>query len=412
VHATPPAEPSEFNATHYPRDYSMGGGYRALYVVLGLVIALGSTLLMYFVALHGSGPHAGRLLASGLFLIFFLFGLYLMASAVRYHVTLDADSVEVTGAIRHRLVLRRDIKGIRRRIVRGSPASWIVVVNDGVGRNLQLSQSLKTDRDFTAWIRSFPDLDREAEEAAAREAAEAARILEARGVGVGAQRTLRQLATVLSTGSYALLFLLLLVPRWQPVLIWLAIAWPLVTIALVAYFQPLFRFGGSKGKALPDLSMGLFFPGLALTLLVLNALHTLHWWTPLIAAVSGSVILVGLAWWADPWLRRQRWAAPALGLLCCAYGYGAGLELDARLDASTPTFYPVRVLSMHINRGKSTSYHVEVSPWGPIEDADDITVPRNRYAGTRVGDTLCTSLHQGALAIPWYVLGDCPASER
>jgi hypothetical protein len=398
------------NPAHYPRTYTLSGGYRALSIGLGLVVAVGSLLLMDLVGLDGAGPTTVRLIVSGLFLAFLLLGVYLMASSFRYRVTLDTHSVEVSGVLRRRYVERRDIKGIRRRIVRNGPDSWTVVLNDGAGRSLQLTQSLKTDREFTDWIKSFRDLDRETEKASAQEAAEASRILEARGFGPAAQRSLRQLATFLGTGSYVLLFLLLLVPRWQSTLVWVAIGWPLVTIALVACFQPYFRLGGGKGNALPDLSTGLFFPGCALTLVALNAVHTVHWWTPLIVAVSGGVLLVGLAWWADPWLRRQRWTAPALALLCCAYGYGAGFEIDSRLDRSAPTFYPVQILSMHVSHGKSTNYHLEVSPWGPIRDADDITVARGRYARTRVGDTQCIALHRGAIGIPWYVLDDCPSS--
>jgi hypothetical protein len=403
---------SGFNPVHYPRSYRFTRWVQWVMALMGAGVTGGCLLLSVSILSGSDTPQGPKVLLATLLGAVSLLGLYLIVSAVRYQVTLDADAIEIAGAIRHRLILRRDIRGIRRRVAKNNTASWTVVVNDGAGRNLQLSRSLNTDREFFAWLKSFPDLDRETEDAAARELTDAIRVLEARGVGVGAQRWLRHFATALGAGSYALLFVLLLLPAWQTVLIWVAIAWPWVTLVLVARFQPFYRFGGGRGGQLPDLSMGLFFPGLALALVVLNALHAVHWWTPLIVAAMGSVLLVALAWWADPWLRRQRWTAPALALLCCAYGYGAGLELDALLDASAPTFYPVHVLSRHINRGRHTSYHLEVSSWGPISGTDDITVPRDRYARTRLGDTLCTALHRGALGIPWYTLTDCPASER
>jgi hypothetical protein len=88
-------------------------------------------------------------------------------------------------------------------------------------------------------------------------------------------------------------------------------------------------------------------------------------------------------------------------------GYGAGLEVNALLDQSTPISYPVAVLSKHVSRGRSTSYHFAPAPWGPYRTSEDVRVPGWRYRQTQVGDTVCVALRTGALWVAWYTVGSC-----
>jgi hypothetical protein len=398
---------SVLNPAHYPRSYRYVRWVQITMAGLGAILSCGSLLLASFVLSDADTPSGPRVLLLALLAGVLLLGAYFILSALRFRVTLDTDAIEVVGVLRHRHVPMRDIVGIRRRIVRDSPSSWIIVLTIGAGRNLQISEHLNTDRKFFAWMHSFPNLDREAEEASTAESAEAVRQFESRGYGAGMQKRLRHLATAMNVGSYVLLAALFLWPAQSVLLAWTAIAWPLATIALVARFKPFYRLGGDKVSPLPDLSMSLFIPGLGLMLAVLTTMQTVDWLAPLVSAALGSLMLTGTAAWVDPRLRRQRWAAPMLGVLCCAWGYGAGLEGNALLDRSAPSDYPVRVVSMHVDHGKHTSYHIVVPPWGPLTASDDITVSSARYASTSIGDTLCTSLHEGAFGILWYMLVDC-----
>jgi hypothetical protein len=121
----------------------------------------------------------------------------------------------------------------------------------------------------------------------------------------------------------------------------------------------------------------------------------------------GSVVLVGLAFWADPWLKKHHGIVALLLILCCAYGYGAGLQVNALLDRSAPQTYRVMVNSKYVSHGKSTSYHLKLAPWGPNEGEQNLMESKGLYMRIKPGDTVCMVLRSGALNVAWSELGSC-----
>jgi len=187
----------------------------------------------------------------------------------------------------------------------------------------------------------------------------------------------------------------------------MAIALPWIAVILVARFKPFYRFGGPNDSPLPDLSLPLFIPGLVLTLAAMVSISTVDWYAPLALSLLGALILTGVATLVDPWLRKHRATAILLILFCCGYGYGAGLEINALLDHSIPTSYPVTVLSKWVSHGKSTTHYVGIPAWGPRLTGEDVMISGSFFGNVRVGDTVCILLRPGALKVPWYVLTSC-----
>jgi hypothetical protein len=74
------------------------------------------------------------------------------------------------------------------------------------------------------------------------------------------------------------------------------------------------------------------------------------------------LVLMAAALLADPWLCSHRWTAALVAVLVGGYGYGAGLEVNALLDLSTPINYPVVGSSKRVSSGKSTNYHLGLAP--------------------------------------------------
>jgi hypothetical protein len=83
------------------------------------------------------------------------------------------------------------------------------------------------------------------------------------------------------------------------------------------------------------------------------------------------------------------------------------LQVNALLDQSTPQAFRVVVTAKHVNRGKSTTYHLKLAPWGPNVGGQDLMVPYSQYAGIKPGDTVCMLLRPGALRVAWSELGRC-----
>jgi hypothetical protein len=327
-----------------------------------------------------------------------------------YCVILSAGGIEVFDVLRRRRLERADIAG-RQRLVNQIGAGWTLVPKGGLGGKLQLSSFLKTDRDFSDWILSLPDLDEDKKAAAARELSEATDALKARGLDAKAIRRLRQLATGIGVAPYAWGIGVFLLPNPHHVLTWASVAVPWLAIGLVARFEPFYRIGGPKKSPLPDLTLAVIIPGCVLSLQALNSMFPVGWRPTLELSLVFCFGLWAAAMLADPWLRKHRVAALLLAALCSGYGYGAGLEVNALLDQSTPISYPVAVTSKHIGGGRGHTYHLGLAPWGPYRISGDVLVPLWRYRQTQIGNTVCVALRAGALGVAWYTVGSCGAPE-
>jgi hypothetical protein len=338
---------------------------------------------------------------------FALLGIYLIAAAVFYRVILQADSIQVFEIYRRRLLARGEIEGRSHFANAQGPSGWVLVPKPGVGGKIKLSMYLKTDKDFLTWIRSLPDLDLEKKRAAERERTDAIASLKQRGFAELTIQRLRRVAGGLNFAVYGLGLASFLMRDPNHVLTWAMVALPWIAVLLVAHFAPYYRFGGPRKSPLPDLSLVLIIPGLFLMLSVLQRIAPIGWEGPLLMTVLGSVILVGIAFWCDPWLKQHRGTAVLLLILCCSYGYGAGLQVNALLDQSTANTYRVIVTGKYVSHGRSTSYHLNLAPWGPNVSGQNLVVSYSQYAAVKTGDTVCMLLRSGALRVAWSELARC-----
>jgi len=102
----------------------------------------------------------------------------------------------------------------------------------------------------------------------------------------------------------------------------------------------------------------------------------------------------------------------ALTLIGCAaaYGYGATAMVDIQFDTSAGTVFAAPVLGKYAYHGRSSSYHLNLPPWGPRAQPDSVEVSSGTYDALNVGDQVCVTLHPGALNLAWYRAAVCAAS--
>jgi hypothetical protein len=89
-----------------------------------------------------------------------------------------------------------------------------------------------------------------------------------------------------------------------------------------------------------------------------------------------------------------------------AYGYGAVVAYNCVFDTATPHVYPATVLNKHTSSGKTTTYYLEVGPWGPRVAAEDVTVTEETYDHIMPGDSVRIYQSPGRLGVPWFVVGE------
>jgi|HubBroStandDraft_5_1064220.scaffolds.fasta_scaffold15349_1 hypothetical protein len=127
-----------------------------------------------------------------------------------------------------------------------------------------------------------------------------------------------------------------------------------------------------------------------------------------IAAGACAVTLAAASWLRRP-IQTPTQLVIYMSLFGLLLGYGAATQADLRLDGSPGVEYRATVMDLHESHGRTTSYTVELSPWGPIAGWSWQDVPRSIYQAVSAGDSLCVRLHPGALHERWFTIDLCKA---
>ena len=86
------------------------------------------------------------------------------------------------------------------------------------------------------------------------------------------------------------------------------------------------------------------------------------------------------------------------------YSYGAAYGINCVYDYSDAEVYHAKVIDKHISSGKHKWYYLKVEAWGTHRDAEDISVTRDQYKETQIGQLVAIDYKEGLLGIPWYFI--------
>ena len=126
-----------------------------------------------------------------------------------------------------------------------------------------------------------------------------------------------------------------------------------------------------------------------------------------LSSLLPAILLVSLATCAGLFLLARNTSGPrgawiVMVMLSGSYGYGLVTSGDTLPDHAKPERYSVSIVGKHTTSGRSTSYYLDLAPWGPIQDENRLGVSKRLYDAAGVGDLTCLELHQGYLHAPWY----------
>jgi hypothetical protein len=100
-------------------------------------------------------------------------------------------------------------------------------------------------------------------------------------------------------------------------------------------------------------------------------------------------------------MKLSRWPALFAGV---AFACGLVAQADARLDTAEPETYQPSIVSMYVTHGRSTSYNVTLSAWGPETGDNEHDVPEEVFNQLSIQHSACVSLYPGALHMRWYAI--------
>ncbi|QLH47649.1 MAG: hypothetical protein HWD58_19760 [Bacteroidota bacterium] len=89
-------------------------------------------------------------------------------------------------------------------------------------------------------------------------------------------------------------------------------------------------------------------------------------------------------------------------LFIFGYSYATILFINCNYDKSNPKVNYVKVVKMSIDRGKHTSYDIELTPWNGRTENEEVSISKKFYNTLEVNDTVRVENYQGLLNIEWF----------
>jgi hypothetical protein len=401
-----PNRSSRAPAEIYPRTYRASGFWKVpLYLCSALVAAGGAAGVIYS-AVGQFYELPGRIVLACLCFAFTALGGYLILWLLQSKTVLYADRIDFQGVFSTKSFPRDELRGWC--VLPTSPPT-LVLQRKG-GSSFKTGLAFRVDEEFSDWFDSIPSLDEK--ETAVSEASVQAEIQNDERFGATpseksetlqrARKTAKTLSTIsIVAGVWGFLY-----PRPYEVSMLLLALLPWIGIEIMRRSHGLFRADELKNDAHPSVAYALIFPGTVLCLRAVLDYDVLQ-----SAYAVALYVFVGCALFTailsfDPTQRSRRGILPVFFLVGVAYGYGLIVEANARFDRSPGIPYTATVQNKRIISGRSTTYKLDLSSWGPKAGTNELDVSSSTYKQIQTGQTVRLKLKMGALGVHWFYLYD------
>jgi hypothetical protein len=205
--------------------------------------------------------------------------------------------------------------------------------------------------------------------------------------------------------GFILLFWGLLYPQPYAKVIVLLIAFPVLTLLVLARFGGLITLDVDRyHKDRPHLLLAFLAPICVIGFRAVYDWNILRWhgfWLPFMGVTIVFFLLTLVL--AEDIRAKVSLIITAL-VFSAVFSFGTLLSLNCILDSSLAVVYQAKVLNKSVSHGKSTTYHLKISPWGINRKASDTHVQPDLYERKKIGDTVEIYTHQGRLGIPWFIV--------
>ncbi len=390
----------------YQKTYRASGFWKAALYVCSALSAAGGAAGVIYSAVGQFYELTGRIVLACVCFAFTALGGYLIMWLLQSKTVLCADRIEFQGVFSTKTFPRDELRGWR--VLPTSPPT-LVLQRKG-GSSFKTGLVFRVDEEFSDWFDSIPSLDEK--ETAVSEASVQAEIQNDERFGATTSeksetlQKARKTAKTLSTISIVAVVWGFLYPRPYDVSMLLLALLPWIGIEIMRRSHGLFRADKLKNDAHPSIVYALIFPGIVLCLravLDYNVLQSAYAVT--LYVLFGCVLFTAILIF-DPTQRIRRGTLPVFFLVGVAYGYGVIVEANARLDRSPGIPYTATVQNKQVISGRSTTYRLNLSSWGPKAGTNELDVSSWTYKQIKTGQTVQLNLKMGALGVQWYYLYD------
>jgi hypothetical protein len=382
-------------------EYPIAPGYKFLGLLFAAAFFFGGLFLLYY-AFHA--PTRAAMTACLIFGVSLVpLGVYLYKEVGRLCITIDGDMLVMQHAFSTRSIALGDIDGYRI----GEKNAFFLVMKNGE-KALKLPDGIARRKELLAWIKEkYEDVD------ARERAAETEVLLEDNRYGGSREereQNLQKAGMIAKIGTgvgFGLLIWAFVYPQPYDLVMVLLFVAPLAAAYFTWSHKGLMRLYSKKSSPYPTLFLLIFFPILgagynAFFRYDLYEFSSAAWLTfagltALISVVALSVLREAVSAEA-----KKAGAVAYVVFMVAIYSYGLLIYSNCHYDRSPAEAWRVQVTDKHESHGKTTTYYLQLSPWGKYADGKEVTVSRAFYLAVAAQDTVGVLLNKGKWGIPWY----------
>ena len=395
----------------FPRVYHLSRSGRLFYYFFGgVAVALFGALAVYTGFFADREKEDAPLWVALLFLVFAAGGAWMIVAGRQIRVLLHADAIECVGVFMRKRMTRANIEGFRWCPMQYGPPYMALLARYDTGHKLRLPQFLDIDADFEAWLAGVDNLDAKEQQASLDEVLSDPGIQGSRDERLARLEKAKRVARALYWISLGAAGWLWLHPQPYLLAVGTCVLLPWLVVAMVARDGAVYRLNQKQNDAGANLLPAMMLPGFALLLRALMDISVLDWQKLLWFMVAATAACGAIMWSLVRELRKSLAAVSLLALLVAPYAYGTLDLANARFDRREPVPYAAQVLDQHVTTGKTTTYNLTLSPWGPRPEAGDAEVTKAFYHSVSKGERVCVYLHPGSLGVRWFEVWDCPGA--
>ena len=186
-----------------------------------------------------------------------------------------------------------------------------------------------------------------------------------------------------------------------------AVAYPFFVIATVMYYQGMIKFDDKKGSKYPSITYGFVLAccGLVIRTLDFELLYPSRLWLYSIIPFLGMLLLFRMA--RGSVARAKFVDAISTYILIgfvAIYSACGYTVLNCLPDRSKPILYAAKVLEKTTSKGKTTSYYILLTAWGPRTESERVSITHAEYERATVGEEVQIFLKDGLLNLQWFYL--------
>ena len=185
---------------------------------------------------------------------------------------------------------------------------------------------------------------------------------------------------------------------------------PIIALLVVKFSDGLIRVDEKKGSAYPSVIYAFVYPSFGLMLRAFLDFDIFDysnvWLSTIIITIAFLFVLLNKQQEIIIKKKLDFLTISCFAFFLFAYSFGTVIHINCYYDNSEVEFFTAKVLDKRVSSGKSTSYYLELSPWGQQNEVDEVSVGKGLYNRIETGGEVTIYFRNGKLDIPWFKVTD------